>query len=48
MINLPAFKALERYINLQPDLLLIYYALRDAASDLDGKIQLAIDIARGK
>ena len=48
MIKLPAFKALERYINLQPDLLLIYYALRDAASDLDGKIQLAIDIARGK
>jgi hypothetical protein len=48
MIKLPASKALERYINLQPDLLLIYYALQEAASDLDQSVQLAIDIARGK
>ena len=48
MIKLPASKALERYINLQPDLLLIYCALQEAASDLDQSVQLAIDIARGK
>ena len=48
MLKLPAFKSLERFNNLQPDLLLIYYSLREAASDLDQSVQLAIDIARGK
>ena len=48
MIKLPAIKALERFDNLQSDLLLIYYSIEEAASDLDSRIQLAIDIARGK
>lgn len=48
MKDLSDYHALQRFRSLQPDLLLIYYSLENAVSDLDGAINLARDIARGK
>ena len=41
-------KSLEKYISLRTEVNMINDALMSAAVDLDGAIQDAIDIARGK
>lgn len=46
--HLDMFGSLEKYLSLREELNLIHDSIGNAASDLDGSIQLAIDIARGK
>ena len=48
MSNLSTHKSLEKYISLRTEVNMINDALMSAAVDLDGAIQDAIDIARGK
>lgn len=48
MLKLDTYKSLEKYISLRIETNLIYEAIGGAASDLNGAIQFAIDVARGK
>lgn len=48
MTKLDTYKSLEKYISLRNEVNMIYEALRRGESDLDGAIQHAIDVARGK
>lgn len=48
MSKLNTHKSLEKYISLRTEVNMINDALKEAAVDLDGAIQNAIDIARGK
>lgn len=48
MAKLDTYKSLEKYISLRTEVNMIHEALMSAASDLDGAIQHAIDVARGK
>jgi hypothetical protein len=48
MLKLDTFHSLEKYISQRMELNMIHMAMRSAAIDLDGAIQHAIDVARGK